>query len=264
MSLVEVRADVGAAALDEVPGQRARGLRRSRSTARRLGVEQPEQVPEGVLLAAVRGRRDQDQVPVGVGGQRCDELVRGVGPAAGRRRTRRCAPRRRSPAPGRCAEVARGPVDLMKSVETTMCRIPLEDRLAEQQSALEPRTCRAAPARRRCGTSRAARLPLLGEGGRHSTASRCASPGRAARRRSGRPRSSCRCRRRRRSAAAPGPASAPSAAARAGRRAARRRAWRATGTGRRWSGTRSAARAQQRGALPCRRRRVWGRERRRA
>ena len=84
------------------------------------GVEEAEQRAEGVLVAAVRRRGDQDQVPVSVGGEARDELVALVAAAPALARTqaqvwasstitssgqaRRNSSRRRS--------------DLMKSVET--------------------------------------------------------------------------------------------------------------------------------------------------
>ena len=77
---VEVVADVAAAALDEVPRQptplalvlRAREIVREVREAR---VEQREQRPEGVLLAAVRRRGDEDQVASLVCGELGEQLV---------------------------------------------------------------------------------------------------------------------------------------------------------------------------------------------
>ena len=54
--LAEVVADVGAAALDEVAGEPLAALRPTRSTGPRSGLEQPEQMAEGLVLAGVRGR----------------------------------------------------------------------------------------------------------------------------------------------------------------------------------------------------------------
>ena len=120
----EVVADVAAAALHEVPGQPLAGPRRcSRSTSASSGSSRPSRLRKRVLLAAVRGRGDQDQVPVGVRGEALQQLValvRGRPPVVvaatqvwasstitSSGQARRKSSRRRS--------------DLMKSVETMTC-----------------------------------------------------------------------------------------------------------------------------------------------
>ena len=82
--LVEVVPDVGAATLDEVAGQQfpAAGLIEVKIVQGR--VEQAEQVAEGLVLAAVRGSRDEDQVPGGVLREGTDQVVTlAASPAAG-------------------------------------------------------------------------------------------------------------------------------------------------------------------------------------
>ena len=69
--LVQVLAGCRAPALDEVPRQQLAARDRLQAHVRQARLEQGEEVAEAVLLAAVRGRRDQDQVPV---------LVRARGP----------------------------------------------------------------------------------------------------------------------------------------------------------------------------------------
>ncbi len=98
---VEVVADVAAPALDEMLSEPAtvRLAIRAAQVVRQLGelgLEQGEQRTECLFLAAVRRRRDQDQVAILVGGQPLQELVAQV-PAAPSFRPgmRRCGPRRR-------------------------------------------------------------------------------------------------------------------------------------------------------------------------
>ena len=73
--LVDVDADVAAAALDEVAGQQVPALDRFEVDVFEVRLQQGQQVAELLLLAAVRGGGDQDQVPLGVLGQALDQLV---------------------------------------------------------------------------------------------------------------------------------------------------------------------------------------------
>ena len=73
--LVDVDADVAAAALDEVAGQQLPALDRFEVHVFEVRLQQGQQVAELFLLAAVRGGGDQDQVPLGVLGQALDQLV---------------------------------------------------------------------------------------------------------------------------------------------------------------------------------------------
>ena len=124
-------------------------------------------------------------------------------------------------------------------------RVPVEQRLAEQQAAFEPAD-RRRQHQLRVNAELGPQLPLPLLGQRRAAEHRHSGSVallQAVPRRSGPPRRSCRCPRRRRSASARCPAAAPSAAARAGRRGAPRRVWPASGTVRRSPGSRSAARS---------------------
>ena len=76
---VQVAGDIGAAALHHMRGEPL--ARAAVPLAREVvgqagegGIEQAEQLPERLLLAAVRGSGDQDQVPLGFVGQPRDQL----------------------------------------------------------------------------------------------------------------------------------------------------------------------------------------------
>lgn len=64
--LAEELADVAAAALYEVPGQLLAAFHALQVDVAQLGVEQGDEVTEGVLFTTVRSGGDQDEVPFGV------------------------------------------------------------------------------------------------------------------------------------------------------------------------------------------------------
>ena len=177
---------------------------------------------KALVLAAVRRGGDQDQVPARVVGEAAQQLVALVRPrgadAAGADAGVGLVDDHQLGAGAQ--EVVAAAVGLDEVGRDDDVRVALEERLADRQAALQPVD------RARAARSSASMWNLSRSSACHCSA-RCGRaehgqplrprPGRAARGRSGRPRSSCRCRRRRRSAAGPGPAAAPSAAARAGR-----------------------------------------------
>ena len=73
--LIDVDTDVAAAALDEVAGEQFPALDRFQIHVFEVWLEQGQQVAELLVLAAMRGRGDQDQVPLAVLGQALDQLV---------------------------------------------------------------------------------------------------------------------------------------------------------------------------------------------
>ena len=106
---------------------------------RQARLQQAEEVAEAIFLAAVRGGRDQDQVPVLVRGEARDELVpqhpRLAAGAVGHAGVRlvddqqvRAAVPELLPQPGALDEVG-GDHDV---------RVPVEQRLAEQQAPFKP------------------------------------------------------------------------------------------------------------------------------
>ena len=158
---------------------RSRPCTDSRSTKARFGLEQGQQVAETLLLAAVRGGGDQDQVPGGVGGEAGDQLVaEHPGPAAGAvghagvrlvddQQVRAAVPELLAQ-PGALDEV--GGHDDVAGTGRTASR-PAAGRVPAGGS------CRAAPARRRCRTCVASsRCHCSASAGPHSTARPVASP----------------------------------------------------------------------------------------
>ena len=161
----------------------------------RLGVEQPDQVAERGVVAAVRGGGDQHQVPVGVGGQVADQSVPLGAPGtsasgvvasaavwASSTMTRSGAARRKSSAAALGLDEVGG---------HDGDRVALEDRLPVVQAAFQAAD---GAGQHQLGLEAelrpAARAPLLGQARRAQHGQplrRC--PGPAARRRSGRPRS---------------------------------------------------------------------------
>ena len=137
--LIEVGADVGAAALHEVAGQPLAALHRFEVHGLQVRAQQGQQVAEPLLLAAVRGGGDQDQVPGWVFGEAGDQLVaEHPGPAAGAvghagvrlvddQQVRAAVPEL-LPQPGALDEVG-GHDDVPE---------PVEQRLALQQPAFQP------------------------------------------------------------------------------------------------------------------------------
>ena len=144
--------------LHEVPRQQLAARDRLQVHVRQARLEQAEEVAEAVLLAAVRGGGDQDQVPVLVRGEARDELVpQHPRPAAGAvghagvrlvddQQVRAAVPELLAQ-PGALDEVG-GDHDV---------RVPVEQRLAEQQAPSPAAgSSTAAPAPRECRTWTAA------------------------------------------------------------------------------------------------------------
>ena len=128
-------------------------------------VEQREQRAEGVVLAAVRGRGDEDEVAVLVAAERRSSSWRWWRPRA-------VAPNANvwasstitSSGQARTKSLAAA-VGLDEVRRDDDVRVLLEERLADRQAALEPlRRARAGRARRRGGTSSAARAATARRG----------------------------------------------------------------------------------------------------
>ena len=185
--LVEVAADVAAAALDEVTGEQLAALGAGQVGGAEVGVEEADEVGEGLVVAGVRGGGGEDEVAALVGGEVAQQLVALVAallpePGAGDAVVGLVDDDQLGAAE---QELVAAAVGLDEVGGDDDVRVAVEERLVHHQAALEALD---GAGEQQHGVDaelgRELALPLLGQG-RASTAplSAARSPGRGARRR---------------------------------------------------------------------------------